>query len=183
MILCGAIAAIAVQDSDLPNVLLTMGLLIPSIILMTTNIFTTNAANLYSNSLNLSNSFRIDRRKMIIIVLIIAALATLTRPYRIGALFAFLDTLGNVVPPLPGIIIADCFIVRKGKFPDLATHTFRQWNPAAFITWGIALTLSFIVPIGLPALVSLIAAIIIYPILNPLFAPKKAEESLGGSNG
>ena len=50
MIICGALAAIAVNNSDLPAVLLSMGSLIPSIILMTTNIFTTNAANLYSNS-------------------------------------------------------------------------------------------------------------------------------------
>lgn len=45
MILCGAISAIAWNDSDLTSVLLSMGLVIPSILLMTTNIFTTNAAN------------------------------------------------------------------------------------------------------------------------------------------
>lgn len=46
MILCGTLTSIAVGDSDLTNVLLSMGLLIPCLILMTTNIFTTNASNL-----------------------------------------------------------------------------------------------------------------------------------------
>lgn len=165
MILCGAIAAIAVNDSDLTNVLLSMGLLIPSVILMTTNIFTTNAANLYSNSLNFSNSFHMERKKMIVIILIIAAALTLTKPYKIDFLFALLDKLGNIIPPLPGIMIADYFIVKKGTFPDLNTYQFRDWNPSAFLTWGIALVLSFVLP-GLPALISLISAIVIFPILE-----------------
>src|SRR5699024_6035709 len=47
LVICGAITAIALNNSDLTAVLLSMGLVLPSIILMTTNIFTTNAANLY----------------------------------------------------------------------------------------------------------------------------------------
>ena len=62
MIVCGAIATIAMNDYDLTNVLLGFGLVIPALILMTTNIFTTNVANLYSTSLNLANSFKAGRR-------------------------------------------------------------------------------------------------------------------------
>ncbi|MCC8109357.1 MAG: cytosine permease [Planctomycetes bacterium] len=183
MIVCGALASIAVNDSDLPAVLLSMGLLIPSFILMTTNIFTTNAANLYSNSLNLANSFRVNRRKMIIVILVIAALATLVKPYRIGALFAFLDALGNVVPPLAGIIIADAFLVRKLDFPALDAHAFRNWNPAAFVTWLAALVLSFVVPFELPALVSLVASIILYPICNRFLGGEVAGAAKGDNHG
>ena len=175
MIICGALAAIAVNNSDLPAVLLSMGLLIPSIILMTTNIFTTNAANLYSNSLNLSNSFNMDRKKMIIILLIIAALATLTRPYEIGFFFTFLETLGNVIPPLAGIIIADYFILNKGRYEALETVKFKKWNINAFLTWGISLVLSFAMPVGLPALTSLISSIIIFPILSIVLGKKKVK--------
>ncbi|MEN8075913.1 cytosine permease [Clostridioides difficile] len=175
MIICGALAAIAVNNSDLPAVLLSMGLLIPSIILMTTNIFTTNAANLYSNSLNLSNSFNMDRKKMIIILLIIAALATLTRPYEIGFFFTFLETLGNVIPPLAGIIIADYFILNKGRYESLETVKFKKWNINAFLTWAISLILSFVIPVGLPALTSLISSIIIFPILSIAFGNKKVK--------
>lgn len=183
MIVCGALAAIAVGNSDLPAVLLSMGLLIPSIILMTTNIFTTNAANLYSNSLNLANTFRMNRRKMIIIILAIAAVATLLKPYRIDALFAFLDTLGNIVPPLAGIIIADAFLVRKLEFPELSSRCFRDWNPAAFAAWFAALVLSFIIPFELPALVSLLASIILYPVLNRFLGGEGTEISKGNIHG
>ncbi len=179
MIICGALAAIAVNNSDLPAVLLSMGLLIPSIILMTTNIFTTNAANLYSNSLNLSNSFNMERKKMITILLIIAALATLTKPYEISFFFTFLETLGNVIPPLAGIIISDYFILNKGKYESLESVKFKKWNIYAFLTWAISLILSFIIPVGLPALTSLISSIIIFPILSIIFKRKNIK---GGSS-
>ena len=172
MILCGAIASISLNNSDLPAVLLSMGLLVPSIILMTTNIFTTNAANLYSNSLNLSNSFHMGRKKMILILLVVAALLTLTKPYKIDFLFAALDMLGNVIPPLAGIIIADYFIVKRGKFPPLSECEFLNWNVSAFLTWGIALVLSFVIPFLLPAIISLVSSIIIYPILEMIIHPK-----------
>src|SRR5699024_5820663 len=68
MIVCGAIATIAMNDYDLTNVLLGFGLVIPALILMTTNIFTTNVANLYSTSLNLANSFKAGRNKTLIVV-------------------------------------------------------------------------------------------------------------------
>lgn len=173
MVLCGAIAAIAVNDSDLTNVLLKMGLLIPSIILMTTNIFTTNAANLYSNSLNFSNSFHMERKKMIVIILVIASVLTLFKPYKIDFLFSFLNTLGNIVPPLPGILIADYFIVKKRVFPSLETCNFRKWNPAAFLTWIVALVLSFVIPL-LPAITSLVSSIILFPIFEVMLNRKKA---------
>lgn len=169
MIICGAISAIAVNNSDIPAVLLSMGLVIPSIILMTTNIFTTNAANLYSNSLNLSNSFNMDRKKMIIIILAIASLLTLTRPYKIGFLFMFLDTLGNVIPPLAGIIISDYYILRHGNMPGLDSAIFKKWNIPAFLTWGASLGFSFIVPVVLPAITSLVASIIILPLITKVF--------------
>ena len=173
MITCGAFAAIALNDSDLTNILLSMGFLIPSIILMTTNIWTTNAANLYSNSLNLSNTFKMDRTKMIIILLIFAAIGTLFKPYEVSFLFTFLNALGNIIPPLAGIIISDYFIVNKCSYRDFeeAKPSFKDWNYWAFITWGISLGLSYVLP-GLPALISLISSIVIFPLQN-IFSSKK----------
>ena len=107
MISCGAIAGIAMHDGDLITVLLSFGLVFPSLLLLTTNIFTTNGANLYSTSLNLANSFKLNRNIMLAVLIAISALATITQPYKIESLFVFLSTLGIIVPPLCGIILAD----------------------------------------------------------------------------
>ena len=142
-----------------------MGLLIPSLLLMTTNIFTTNASNLYSTSLNLSNALKTDRKKIIVILLGISALATLTKPYQIGSLFMFLDLLGTIVPPLSGIILSDYFFVHKGKYPRLENTSFKSFNAIPWITWAIALVLIYVIPFGLPSLNGIVIGGILYPFL------------------
>ena len=175
MILCGTITSVAVGDSDLTNVLLSMGLLVPCLILMTTNIFTTNASNLYSTSLNLSNAFHMDRQKIIVVLLAISALATLCRPYQVDFLFSFLDLLGTIVPPLPGIILADYFIIHKGEYKDLGSVKFAQFNAVSWLTWGIALAGVYLIPFGLPALKGLIIGGVLYPILMNVTKKQVAE--------
>lgn len=168
MIVCGAIAAISMQNSDLTVILLGFGLVIPSLILMTTNIFTTNAANLYSTSLNLSNAFKMERKKMLSILLALSALATLTEPYKIGFLFTFLDILGTVVPPLSGIILSDYFLVHKGSYAAYDKAQFCKWNPVPWITWAISIALVYMVPFGLPSLNGIILGSVIYTVLMAL---------------
>lgn len=165
MIVCGAVAAIAMNNSDLTVVLLGFGLVFPCLILMTTNIFTTNAANLYSTSLNLANAFKMDRNKMLAILLVISALATLTKPYEIDSLFTFLNVLGIVVPPLSGIILSDYFLVHKGGYSEYANTEFKKWNLVPWITWAITIALVYLLPFGLPSLNGIILGAIIYTVL------------------
>ncbi len=181
MIICGAIAAIAMQNSDLTVILLSFGLVIPSLILMTTNIFTTNAANLYSTSLNLSNAFKMERKKMLAILLALSAFATLTRPYEVGFLFSFLNILGTIVPPLSGIILADYFLVHKGRYEEFDKASFSKWNPVPWITWAVCIVAVYIIPFGLPSLNGMILGGIIYTVLmavtNKQAAGDLAEEA------
>lgn len=177
LIFCGAISGIGVQNSDLTAVLLKLGLVIPSLILMTTNIFTTNAANLYSSSLNLSNSFKTNRKNIIAIVIMISGALCLSRPYNIDVLFKFLNILGVIVPPLAGIILANYYIIHKRNYPDLKSSQIYDWDLTPWLSWVIALVivklLSFVAVgknafngiWGLPALNGIISGIIIYPII------------------
>ena len=176
MILCGAITTIAVGSSDLTEVLLAMGLVIPSLILMTTNIFTTNASNLYSTSLNLSNAFKMDRKKIIIVILIISAAATLCRPYQISFLFTFLNLLGIIVPPLPGIILADYFIIHHGSYTRLEGVKFHNFNIIPWIAWVLSLVLVFTLPFGLPSLNGLILGAVIYTVLMKITKKQVIKE-------
>ena len=106
-----------------------------------------------------------DRQKIIVILLAVSALATLSRPYQVDFLFTFLDMLGTIVPPLPGIILADYFIIHKGNYKDLGVVKFSQFNMIAWLTWGLALAGVYLIPFGLPALKGLIIGGILYPVL------------------
>lgn len=167
LIICGAITSIAMGDSDLTKVLLDMGLIIPSVILMSTNIWTTNAANIYSTSLNLSNAFNKGKRQILAVVLMISALLTLTKPYNIGIFFVFLNTLGNIVPPLPGIIFADYYILRRGYY-DTSKLGYDNWNYIAWLSWIISVLLVFVIKIGFPPVNGILFGFFTYLLLSVL---------------
>lgn len=179
MISCGAIAGIAMNDGDLINVLLNFGLVFPSLLLLTTNIFTTNGANLYSTSLNLANSFNINRNYMLAVLITISALATITQPYKIDSLFIFLSTLGIIVPPLCGIILADFYLVHKGEYISYNRASFKKWNIVPWVTWAIALAFVNYMPYGLPSLNGIISGALIYTILIYIVKPVIVIEKEG----
>ena len=179
MISCGAIAGIAMNDGDLINVLLSFGLVFPSLLLLTTNIFTTNGANLYSTSLNLANSFKLNRNIMLAVLIAISALATMTQPYKIDSLFVFLSTLGIIVPPLCGIILADFYLVHRGKYIDYNKATFKKWNLVPWITWAIALVCVKFIPFGLASLNGIVIGALLYALITYIVKPDVVSESKG----
>ena len=167
MIVCGAIATIAMNDYDLTNVLLGFGLVIPALILMTTNIFTTN----------LANSFKAGRNKTLIVVIAISAAATLLKPYQVDFFYSFLNVLGNIVPPLAGIILADYFIIHRGSYGSLESAAFARWNAIPWISWIVSAVLVYVIPWGLPSLNSLVLGAIFYVVLMLAFGKKTLKEA------
>jgi len=169
MLICGSIATIAMNEYDLTLILLGFGLVIPSLILMTTNIFTTNAANLYSTGLNLANSFKIGRTKMMLILIGVSAAATLLKPHEADFYYTFLNALGNVIPPLAGIIVADYFVVNKGRYLPLEKSRFVAWNPIPWISWVVSVVIVFTLAAVAPRVQENIPAPFIGIVLGAVF--------------
>lgn len=169
MLICGSIATIAMNEYDLTLILLGFGLVIPSLILMTTNIFTTNAANLYSTGLNLANSFKIGRTKMMLILIGVSAAATLLKPHEADFYYTFLNALGNVIPPLAGIIVADYFVVNRGRYLPLEKSRFVAWNPIPWISWVVSVVIVFTLAAVAPRVQENIPAPFIGIVLGAVF--------------
>lgn len=189
LFICGAIATITMKESDLTRVLLGLGLIVPSLILLTTNIFTANASNLYSVSLNLGNVFRFSRKQVIFIVMIIAGFLTWTKPYKIEILKVFLSFLGIIIPPLAGIIIGDFFIIHKRNYPKLQFLSTTRFHLLPWVAWGISFILAMILfyladhhviwkVFSLPAMNGLIIALVIYPLLYKIKKNRKSGDLL-----
>lgn len=162
MIFCGAIATITMNESDISAVLIGLGLVIPGTILMTTNIWTTNASTLYSITLGLCNSFPISRKTLTSICIAIAAAACLFRPYQINVVYSILNLLGTVIPPLAGIEISDFYILKRGKYTKFEDAKFCKWNPFVWIAWVIAAAAAFLIPVGLPAINGMLIGGLLY---------------------
>ncbi len=165
VVLCGAVAGASAGDYDMVNILMGMGLVVPAFVLLTTNLWTTNGANLYSVGLTLANVFNLPRSRIMYAVVVLCALLTLFKPYEIGAIFGILITVGIVVPPLAGILIADYFVIHRQQYPDLDQVRFKGVNLNALIAWVTASLVAYYVDWGLTALNGLVIAFIAYSLL------------------
>lgn len=165
IIVSGAVLVIMTGAPDIVQVLVSAGLVVPGIILLTTNLFTTSAANLYAVGLNLSNSLNMKREKVTVLVLAAATLVSLLRPHEIGPLFAFLNFLGVAVPPLASVILVEYF-VNRNRFRSFTAESMPTHRMAPWIAWIGAIALAMLIPMGLPSLNGMIAGGVIYLILQ-----------------
>lgn len=79
--------------------------------------------------------------------------------------YSFLNVLGNIVPPLAGIILADYFIIHRGRYTSLESAGFVKWNAIPWISWIVSAVLVYVIPWGLPSLNSLVLGALLYTVL------------------
>src|SRR5690625_6724438 len=77
MFLFGAIGAIAIGESDISEVMYTQGLILPAILVLGLNIWTTNDNALYASGLGFSNITKIAKGKMVVLNGIIGTIAAM----------------------------------------------------------------------------------------------------------
>ncbi|WP_020580666.1 cytosine permease [Endozoicomonas elysicola] len=163
----GAIVGAASQQWDLVEILFGLGLVIPAFVLLTTNLWTTNSANLYSVGLTLSSVFpKTSRQTIMIGIMILASVLSLFKPYEIGAVFAMLKGLSIIVPPLTGIVLIDFYFLWNRQYPGhIENLSFKTVNPYAILAWlaGIGVAISF--DIGFASLNAMAGAAFIYALI------------------
>lgn len=168
LISCGAIGAAATNQSDLPVLLISLGLVIPGFILLTANIFTTNGTNLYSNALAFSNVFRsVSRIKIFYAMIFVSMVLVVFRPNRIDVFFTFLNILSIIIPAIPGIIFVDFYYFNKMKYPKL-DNVYSGFRWSAICSWLLSIVLVFMIPFGFAPLNGILLGSIIYFILNTI---------------
>ena len=172
MFLFGAIGAIATGQSDISEVMFLQGLIIPAIIVLGLNIWTTNDNAIYASGLGISNITKIKKSKVVIVNGIVG---TFLAMWLYNNFVGFLTMLGAALPPIGAIIIADFFIVHRGKYKEFETMKFKAFNWNAIIAWGIGFVAAKFIP-GIPPLNGLISAALIYVVLS-LLLNKEAEST------
>ncbi len=175
IILAGYITTLATGSGDLPRAMLALGLGIPSLLVLIAAQWTTNDNNLYTASLGLANIIKISRSN---IVLILGISGSILGAFGMADYFiGWLNILGIGVPPMAGIILADYFVVNKGKYDIESDEQLPAWNFNAIIAWLIAGVVGYFVKWGIASLNTLVTAMIVYIILM-MFVKKKKEEGI-----
>lgn len=163
MFIFGAAGAAATGQSDISEVMIAQGLLIPAIIILGLNIWTTNDNALYASGLGFSNITGLPSRYLSIFNGIIGTLCAL---WLYNNFVGWLTFLSAAIPPIGGIIIAD-YLRNRDKYKDFSTAKFSNINWAAILGVAIGVAAGHLLP-GIVPINAVFAGAISYLILDSL---------------
>lgn len=136
MFLFGAAGAAATGMSDISEVMIAQGLLIPAIIVLGLNIWTTNDNALYASGLGFSNITGLPSKYLSMVNGVIGTLCAL---WLYNNFVGWLTFLSAAIPPIGGIIIAD-FFINRARYKDFSNAQFKtvNWTAITGVVIGIA---------------------------------------------
>ncbi|MCG7587973.1 cytosine permease [Photobacterium sp. OFAV2-7] len=164
MFIFGAAGGAATGQSDISEVMIAQGLLIPAIIVLGLNIWTTNDNALYASGLGFSNVTGLPSKYLSMANGVIGTLCAL---WLYNNFVGWLTFLSAAIPPVGGIIIAD-FLKNRHRYKDFANAEFQTVNWAAITGVAIGVAAGHLLP-GIVPLNAVLVGAISYLVLDPLF--------------
>ncbi len=172
MISFGAIGASVYNEADIFNVLIIQGLMIPAILTLGLNIWSTNNNALYTAGLGVSNITKLPIKYS---TAIMGVIGTVTAIILYENFTSFLTLLGTFIPPVGAVIIIHYFLNKD----DVSTGKFGQeyrLNIAAIVAVVVGALAAFLIPVGIAAINGLLISAVAYLVLvkvMPSLAHKK----------
>ncbi|WP_163391232.1 cytosine permease [Enterovibrio norvegicus] len=168
MFIFGAAGGAATGQADISEVMMMQGLLIPAVIVLGLNIWTTNDNALYASGLGFSNITGLPSKYLSVANGIIGTLCAL---WLYNNFVGWLTFLSAAIPPIGGIIIAD-FIKNRERYKDFANAEFQTVNWAAIAGVAIGIAAGHLLP-GVVPLNAVLGGAISFLILDMLKANKQ----------
>jgi cytosine permease len=163
LIFCGAFCALVYGNEDIVQVMALQGLLFWGLVLLFLNMWTTQDNTIYAFSVAGAHMFRTSKRHLFVL-----GGATVALVLAWGGIYKmlvpFLILLGTFIPPVGGVIMADYWLHRRGRFPSLEEPQ-PAMNWAGIIAYVIASAIAYLTP-GIKPINGIIAAVILYFVLS-----------------
>lgn len=167
----GAIGAMVTGEADISEVMFLQGLIIPAIIVLGLNIWTTNDNALYASGLGFSNITKQPKSRLVIINGIVG---TLLAVILYNNFMSWLNLLNTFMPSIGGVIIADYFIINKGKYKDFEKASFKGVNMIGIIAWALGVLAAHFLP-GITPINAVVTSIISYAMFTVAFRNRKEK--------
>ncbi len=161
MFLFGAVGAMVTGNSDIADVMFSQGLVIPAILVLGLNIWTTNDNAIYTAGLGLSNITKLPKKQMVVIGGLIGTIGAI---WLNNNFTAFLTFLNSMLPPVGGIIIADYFFIKDRKYDNIEKAEFKSVNWIAIIAFLVGFIVANVITVGIIALNAILTTMVVYVI-------------------
>lgn len=163
----GALVAITTGTGDFTKAMAALGLIVVAFIAAIFCLWTTQDNNIYGASLALQNVIKdtkyngkISHKQIAIGIAILGAVFAAGGIY--SKILPVIKFLSILIPPVPGLIIAEEYFVKKPKFDQ-----FINWNAViAWIGGGILSYVSLKTNFFIPPIIGILASAVIYIILS-----------------
>ena len=188
ILLIGAILAICTGTYDISVVLASSGLPFIGLIALILATWTTNVSNAYSGGLSLSVLLGQDEKKSQLTTAIAGIIGTILAIIGIlNSIQGFLSLLSAIVPALMGTMIADYWIIRRGKagnfeirsgFHAPGVISFLVGALIACMTGGTFASIPFLAFLNTPFFIGpvngILVSMVLYILLEKAFGKKAA---------
>jgi cytosine permease len=173
MFIFGAVGAMVTGEADISDVMILQGLILPAILILGLNIWTTNDNALYASGLGFSNITKQPKNKLVIINGIVG---TLLAVFLYNNFMGWLNFLNTCMPSIGGVMIADYFILNKKSYARLEQTRFETVNPRAIIAWGLGVIAAHCLP-GIAPIYSVLVGGLSYLGLQKYYQVKCVQAS------
>lgn len=157
MFIFGAVGGAVTGNADIFDILITQGLMIPAILVLGLNIWTTNNNALYTAGLGLANILKIQMKPM---VLVGGGIGTIAAIWLYNNFVAYLTILGGMIPPV-GVVIIIHYFMNKDNYNN-ENYKMPTVNIGAILAVVIGSLTGIFVKWGIPPVNSLVIAAIVY---------------------
>lgn len=157
----GAIGAMVTGEADISEVMFLQGLIIPAIIVLGLNIWTTNDNALYASGLGFSNITKQPKSRMVVLNGIVGTCLAIIL---YNNFMSWLNLLNTLMPSIGGVIIADYFLIHKGHYGTFNDLEFKTMHLPGIISWLAGALAAFILP-GITPINSVVTAVIVYTVI------------------
>lgn len=172
MFIFGAAGAAAVGQADISDVMIAQGLLIPAIIVLGLNIWTTNDNALYASGLGFANITGLSSRTLSVANGLIGTLCAL---WLYNNFVGWLTFLSAAIPPIGGVIIAD-YLMNRSRYADFSRANFMPVNWVAILSVALGIAAGNYLP-GVVPVNAVLGGVFSYMLLNPIVNRKLAQLS------
>jgi cytosine permease len=168
MIFIGAVMALSAGNYDITAVFASLGMPVISMLVLILATWTTNTGNAYTAGLAAMKVFSLKDEIRPTVTLVCGALGTLVAIAGLASVLqSFITLLSSLVPPIAGIMIADYWIIGRGKPENW--YPVKGINWIGIISWATGSVVAIFFSFFSPALDGIMVCLVAYLVLNSLF--------------
>lgn len=171
LMVAGAIMGSATGETDISLVIANLGIPFVGLIVLVLATWTTMATDAYTGGLAITSLLHLSGAKRAVATAIAGVCGILLAVFGIMDYFSsFLEIMAACIPPIAGVMIADYWIIKKGKPENWRESKGVNWLGVIALAAGVVCAL--FVPFGIATINGIVVSLAVYLVLMRAF---KAE--------